>query len=264
MSGVNFGLLGDALLSVERLNAADSGLLSFGLERTGGVFVEGGRICWVAARGQSGRLRDLLIAHADIDPVVLDQAFDRCRTERQPVGQTLVAEGLIAAEELERALRQHSAECLIELCRSPLPTRWASHPGRGYAPRFTFRPVELLLDAVGVCFPEHRARALAELSELNVDGQRAAAFVFDPARECLLPVAQLGSLGVSELRLLAQFAGAMPRASLELATAPSFTLACTQDGEAALVWWKDGLLFTRLCDDRASLAAATSRHLARA
>jgi hypothetical protein len=262
MSGVDFALLGDALLRVERLDATDSGLLSFGLERTGGVFVESGRICWVAARGLSRRLRDLLIAHANIDATLLDQAFERCRVERKPVGQTLVAEGLIGPDELERALRQHSAECLLELCRSPLPTRWASHPGRGYAPRFTFRPVELLLDAVGVCFPEHRALALMELAELGTSGQRVAAFVFDPARECLLPVAEQGGLGVGELRLLAHFASAMPRASLELATAPSFTLACTEDGESALVWWKGGLLFALLCEDRASLAAATSRHLA--
>lgn len=262
MSGVDFGVLGDALLRVERLDAADSGILSFGLEDTGGVLVEDGRICWVEARGASRRLRDLLISHTNSDAAPLDEAFDRCRRDQKPVGETLVAEGLVGPAELERLLRQHSAECLLELCRAPLPTRWASHPGRGYAPRFTFRPVELLLGAVGVCFPEHRARALAGLAQVATERQRAAAFVFEAAQDRVLPVAELGGWGVAELRVLAHLARAMPRASQDLGAEPSFTLACTQEGESALVWWDSGLLFTLLCDDRASLAAATSRRLA--
>jgi hypothetical protein len=262
MPGVDWTLLSDALLRVERLSAEDSGLLSFGLEERCGVFVEKGRICWVAARGLSRRLRDLLVGHSHLDAAALESVFERCRAEGKPVGEALVAAGVIAPEALARALRHHSAECLLELCRAPLPTRWASRPGRGYAPRFTFSPVELLLDAVAISFPEHRTRALAELARLEAPGRRAVAFVFDPARDCMLPVAELGGQGVSSLRMLAYFATAMPRASLELAAAPTLTMASTRDGEAALVWWVNGLLFVVLCEDRASLAAATAQQLA--
>ena len=56
--GIDWIALGDALLQIERLNKDDSGLLEFGLEQRGGIFVEQGRVCWVAASGLGRRLRD--------------------------------------------------------------------------------------------------------------------------------------------------------------------------------------------------------------
>jgi len=56
----------------------------------------------------------------------------------------------------------------------------------------------------------------------------------------------------------------MPMVSRELAAEPTFSLASTAEGEAALVWWHERLLFAVFCDDRAGLAAATALHLAAA
>lgn len=256
MNGVDWRLLSDALLRVEWLSHDESGMLSFGLEKTGGIFVEKSRICWVAARGRARRLRDLLSEHAHVSAPVLDTVFERCRAQGLPVGQSLVADGLLRAEQLEHALRRHSAECLVELSRTPLPTRWAAHPGRGYAPRFTFRPAELWLEAVAVCYPDHRVAALTELASIQGPARRAAAFVVDGEREQALPIAMVGAHSVGALRLLAQFATTMPQVSLELGVSPTFTLASTEEGETAVVWWKDGLLFAELCEDRPSLAVA--------
>lgn len=266
MNRTDWSLLSDAMLRIERLASDESGLLSFGLESSGGIFVEKGRICWAAARGRAQRLRDLLNEHAQVDGSVLDAAFERCRAQGKPFGQSLVAEGLLQSEQLERALRRHSAECLVDLCHTSLPMRWTSNPGRGYAPRFTFRPVDLWLDAVGYCFPEHRQSVLQELAPLVDTGRNVVAFVLDVGRDCLLPVAALGEPSVAELRLLAHFASTMPRVSLELALTPSFTFARSQDGEggqAALVWWNDGVLFAELCQHREGLAAAMAGHLTR-
>lgn len=261
MSGVDWSLLADSLLRIERAELEESGLLSFGLENVGGIFVEKKRVCWAAARGRARRLRDLLGQHASADREILDAAFERCRERGKPVGQSLVEEGLVSCQELEKALRQHSAECLLELCRSSLPMRWSERPGRGYAPKFTFRPAELWLDAVGVAFPEQRELALSELQRLASTHRELVAFVVEPETSALLPVATFGEPSVAELRVLAQFAAAMPRASLELAAAPTFTLACTDDGQSALIWWRSGVLFAALCRDRESLAAATVPHL---
>jgi hypothetical protein len=258
----NWASLADALVRVERLSANDSGLLSFGAPQAGGIFVEQGRICWVAVRGLGQRLRDLLLAHCRIDAAELDRVSERCRARGKLVGQTLVEEGRLSPDELEKALRQHSAECLLELCRDPLPTHWSSHAGRGYAPRFTFRAEDLLLDAVSSLFPRQQLAAQAELARLAARGHRAAAFVFDPARECLLPIAAVGSPGVEALRSMGQWATSMPMVSRELAAEPSFSLASTEEGEATLVWWREGLLFAVSCDDRMGLAAATALHLA--
>lgn len=262
MTCIHWDSLTDALVRVERLTADDSGLLSFGAPQAGGIFVEQGRICWVAMRGLGKRLRDLLLVRCRVDAFELDRVSERCRAQGKPLGQTLVEEGLLQSADLEVALRQHSAECLLELCRDPRPTHWVSRAGRGYAPRFTFRAEDLLLAAAGSLFPQQQLAAEAELSRLAARGHRAAAFAFDPSRECLLPVASVGSPGVEALRSLAHWATAMPMVSRELAAEPTFSMASTEEGEAALVWWREGLLFAVLCDDRAGLAAATALHLA--
>lgn len=162
----------------------------------------------------------------------------------------------------ERAVLRHSAECLVELCQSSLPMRWAAQPGQRHVAAFTFRPAEVWLEAVACCFPEHLESAQWELAALAGSGRQLVAFVLDDEQACLLPLTTLSTPSVAELRLLAHFASAMPRVSLELAQDPRFTLACTEDGHAAVVWWKDGVLFAELCQDRESLAVATVRHLA--
>lgn len=262
MTRVDWSALSEALLHVERLNDDASGLLSFGASDTGGVFVERGRVCFIAAKGHGQRLHDVLLRSSNAAPHQLDRVREQCRAENKWVGQKLLAEGLLSASELEGALRRHSAECLLELCKKPLPTRWAAHVGGGFAARFTFRPVDLLFDAVGLQFPEQRASARATLQKLAAPGRRAAAFLFDSARDALLPIAELGGQGVAALTALAEWAAAFPRASLELGAEPCFTLAATNEGQAVLVWWRAGLLFTVLCEDRAALAAATALHLA--
>ena len=261
---IDWTALTDALLSIERSSDGDCGLLEFGIEKRGGIFVERGRICWVAASGLGRRLRDLILEHSSIDEAEFDHVRELCRRQGGLVGQTLVAEGLLEPAELEVALRRHSAESLIELCRAPLPTRFRAHVGRGYAPRFTFRPADLLFDTVGACFPELRAEASRELSGLSAPGSQAVAFVFDAERDCLLPIAELGQQTIEGLRALGRWAISMPHASLELAAAPSLTLASTEQGDSVLVWWGAGILYAVLCEDRASLAAVTSRQLASA
>lgn len=263
-TGVDWTALADALLQIERLGLEDSGLLEFGIEQRGGIFVEQGRICWVAASGLGRRLRHLILAHSNIDEAELDRVCEQCRRHGGLVGQTLVAEGLLQPAELEVALRHHSTESLLELCREPRPTRFRSHAGRGYAPRFTFRPLDLLLDAVGTCFPELRIEARRELDALVEPGIQAVAFVFDPDRECLLPVAERGQQTIEELRALGRWASSMPLASLELAATPSLTLATTENGDSVVVWWRAGLLFAVMCADRAALAAVTARQMANA
>jgi len=261
---VDWSALADALLRIERLGGDDSGLLEFGAEQRGGIFVEKGRVCWVAASGLGHRLRNLILVYSEIDEAELDRVCEQCRARGGMVGQTLVEEGLITSEELESALRHHSAESLLELCRSPLPTRFRAHTGRGYAPRFTFRPLDLLLDTVGACFPERQLEARRELEAFVEPGTQAVAFVFQAQSDCLLPVVEVGHHTVEDLRALARWASSMPNASLELAAAPSFTLAVTSKGDSVLVWWNAGLLYAVLCQDRTSLAAVTSRHMSRA
>jgi hypothetical protein len=262
VTGVEWPALIGALREVERLGQADSGVLSFGEAPVGGIFVEQGRVCWVAARGLQRRLRDLLRAHSRMSTEQLEGMYERCRVEGRLLGETLVDEGIIAPGELQRALRRHSAECLLDLCRSPRATAWSSHGGRGYAPRFTFRPVDLLFDSVAIVYPELQAQARQELSDFEAKGRRAVAFVRDESADSLLPLAETGGYGVEPMLGLSRGLASLPHACLELGATPSFTLSTTEEGETVLLWWRGPLLFAVSCPDRQSLAELTAHHLA--
>ncbi|MEO7731533.1 MAG: DUF4388 domain-containing protein, partial [Kofleriaceae bacterium] len=122
----------------------------------GSVFVETGRVCWAAAPGRSGRLRDLLHRHSarPVDDVELDDAFAACRQAQRPLGELLVERGLVSDEGLRAALKQHTVESLIAQCDGlPRPVTWVRHRRRGYHARFTFAPVELLAAAGAQLYP---------------------------------------------------------------------------------------------------------------
>jgi hypothetical protein len=261
VSDVEWGSLMDALLRVEQLGPADCGMLSFA-GSSGGIFVERGRICWVAARGLQRRLSDLLRAHGSVDSAQLERIYQRCRSEGTLLGQTLVAEGLLQPVELEYALRRHSAECLVALCRVSQATIWASHPGRGYAPRFTFRPLDLLFDSVALLYPDLRLEAFEELSAYGGPGRNAVAFVLDTENGALLPLAATNASSVESVSALARSLLPIPRASHELGMTPAFALSTTASGDTLLVWWRQQVLYAMTCEDRAGLIAATSQHLA--
>lgn len=257
----DWGALLDSLSLVESMGSEDTGLLSFGEAPLGAIFVERGRICWVAARGLQRRLRDLLRQSSSIDQARLDRLYERCRSEGLFFGQTLVAEGLLQASELRVALSRHSAESLAELCHSGAPTSWSSHVGRGYAPQFTFRAADLLLETIALYYPDQQRAAAQELKTFTADGCSGAAFAFNADRELLLPLAQIGDASVEMMRALADSASPLPRASRELGSAPSFTLSRTPSGSTLLIWWRDELLFSVCCEDKTSAALATARHL---
>jgi hypothetical protein len=262
VTGVEWPSLIGALSHVERLGQADSGLLSFGQAPVGGIFVEQGRVCWVAARGLQRRLRDLLRSHSRMTSEQLDAMYERCRAEGRMLGESLVDEGFIEPSELQRALRRHSAECLLDLCLSSHERTWSSHGGRGYAPRFTFPAVDLLLDSVALVYPGLQAQARRELAGAQGPGRRAVAFVREEPTGSLLPVAETGGYGVEQMLALGRDLAALLQACLELGATPSFTLSATQAGETVVLWWRGQLLVAASCPDRQSLAELTSRHLA--
>jgi hypothetical protein len=263
MSDFPWSPLLDALVRVEELPADDSGLLSFGQPPgSGGIFVERGRICWAAARGLRRRLSDLLRESTGLSAAELDSVYERCRIEGKHFGHVLIAEGKIQPRELETALRLHSAESLVELCRGHEPTVWARHSGRGYSPHFTFRPLEVLFDVIALALPSLQGSARMTLSALDAPGRRGAAFVHG-AGDPIIPVGAFGEgTTVAGLRAIGRWAHAVPRATKELGDAPSFTLAASTSGDTLAVWWRGAVLYVVVCADRNDVAAITSHLLA--
>jgi len=259
---LDWASLRDALVSIERLGDLACGMLSIGQSPNGGIFVEGGRVCWVAANGLQRRLRDLLRFRSNLDEAGLDRLYERCRVEGRLLGQTLVEEGRISADEFEAALRRHSAECLLDLCRSHQAVSWSPRRGRGYAPRFTFRAVDLLFDVTALLSPQNQRTAQVELGVLDAPGRSGAAFLLNPGGDTAIPVAVLGGPSTVEtLSALGEWALSVPRASREFGVPTRFTLASTSAAGTLSVWWRDSLLFVVRCDDRASVAAVTAHHL---
>lgn len=264
MSEVDWPSLVDALARVELFGIDNSGLLSFADSPQGGIFVERGRVCWVAAQGFQQRLRDLLRNHSKVNDAQLDLAYERCRNSGGLLGQTLVNEGLLQPQELQHALRRHSAECLVHLCQTPRSTSWASHAGRGYAPAFTFRAVDLLFDSAALHYPTLQAEAQKELAAFAGPEQHGTAFILDSDIGMLLPVAATDGATVHAMVALGRSIESIPRANRELGTVPTFTLALRSNGGAQVMWWRGPLLFSLACPTRSSLAATTARHLVQA
>jgi hypothetical protein len=252
----------DVLVRVEDVPADDSGLLSFGGDQAGGgILVERGRICWAAAPGLQRRLKDLLITSAARTDIDFDRIYERCRTNGSLLGQTLVDEGWISSHELEQALRRHTAESLIELSRGGDTMVWTSRGSRGYSPRFTFRPVDLLLEVVTIAMPQLQHAARLELAKVERADRRGAAFCSDIDYEVAVPIATFGDMPMHELLSLGRWAMLVPLVTRELGTTPSFTLSATATGDTIAVWWRGPVLYAVACDDRSSVAALTASHL---
>src|SRR5262249_13220247 len=152
-------------------------------------------------------------------------------------------------------LRRHSAESLIHLCRDHQPILWS--PRRiGYRPQFSFRPLEVLLDSVGVFVPDGAELAEEELMTMAGPELRSAAFAIDRAEDLVVPVVAVGdAFTVQTLRTLGRWAMLVPTATHELGSEPSFALASTASGETIAVWWRHELLYTVLCEDRQRVAS---------
>lgn len=264
MIAVDWPALLDALSRVEQLGPEDSGLLSFGAAE-GGIFVERGRICWAAAQGLQRRLRDLLHPLLPVSEVELERTYEDCRAEGRLFGQHLVARGLVEPHAFERALRRHSAESLVKLCRSPRTPTWFPRQGRGYSPRFTFRPVDVLFDLVDLTLPGLRIAATAELTPLLGPDRRAVSFLVGDTHEPPIPLTAFAEhSSVASLRSFGHWAAGLQAATRELAVTPSLTLATAAAGQAVCLWWRGRVLHAMICDDRSSLASVTAHHLARA
>lgn len=262
MGSVAWSNLIDALVRVEDVAPGDCGLLAFGGgPGGGGILVEKGRICWAAAPGMQQRLRDLLQESAPERSVDFERIYARCRDRGGLLGQTLVDEGWVTPDELELALRRHSAESLIALCHEDQRTSWISRGSRGYSPRFTFRPVEVLLDVASLYAPEWQDAARSELARFDAPGRRGGAFLVDPGHDIAVPVAAFGELTVHELWTLGRWAISLPLAMHELGTTPSFALASTATRDTIAVWWRDALLYAVACDDRRGVTAIIAHHL---
>jgi hypothetical protein len=96
------------------------------------VCLQHGRIAWATSSKTPRTFREYLVRVCNLDDGLFVALVDRCRRERQPLGETLVAEGLASREQVITALRQQIAAALVSLARLEasqtvfLPRAWNS------------------------------------------------------------------------------------------------------------------------------------------
>jgi hypothetical protein len=266
----------DRLLSamrvVESLPPSARGALLVGPhdEPFGTILIESNRVCWGAAPGMSGRFRDILRSHckASICDGEFEAIYTRCRRESQPLGDALVVSGLVSADHMRAAIKQHTIESLLavdaavaNLCGSRAlawPMQWIDHAGRGYNPRYTFGAVEVLAAAGAQRLDQTEAEVMTDHLEGLADAHSAlVAFSFQPDGTPLFVGASTQlPLDLRDLIDLTTWAGAALGASPGFS--PEVARACTRSAEYGAVAWRyQGQSCAAICMDGASLQRLT-------
>ncbi|HKU42692.1 MAG TPA: hypothetical protein VJR89_31250 [Polyangiales bacterium] len=278
MTDTNSHMAHDRLLAamrvIESLPSSACGALLVGTdaEAMGTILVEQNRVCWSAAPGMSGRLRDILRSHCCDEHAEgeLEAVFTRCRRDSQPLLETLAGSGLVELESIRAALKQHTIESLLtvdatvtSLCGSQTrewPMEWIDHGSCSYRPRYTFGPVEVLeaagaqrMDSIDVELMTDHFDGLADaqnaLVALSLQPDGIPNFVGAPT--------QL-ALEVEDLVDLTTWADAALGASPGFI--PEVAHACSRAADGGAVAWRyQGLCCAALCVDRASLQKLTAK-----
>jgi hypothetical protein len=211
----------------------------------GAMLVERGRVCWAMSQNYPRRLTDILIDEQDtLTYAQLNELFAMCRRDHMPLGETLVARGVVSLPMLHRALLRHTCEALDYLVREEAsPWSWVAHSGYGYNPMLTFSPAEVLIGVRSIANPALAARALARLRELV----RGDARGFAIERGAKIPLAQIHCEAVDLVTLgdLAVHADEV----MAVAATIDVQVALAQLGELACASWVEhDVLFVLLCD----------------
>ncbi|HEX4386450.1 MAG TPA: hypothetical protein VH083_26025 [Myxococcales bacterium] len=235
----------DVIHELERVPDASSGALVRHRpdgSMAGAMLVELGRVCWAVSKQQTRRLTDVIM---DESPTLtrdqVENVVHLCRNDHLPLGETLIARGLVSPPVLRKALLRHTCEALEHLVHEESSRwNWVEHGGRGYAPYLTFSQPEL---GAGL-----NAREFPDLSAMAESGLRAAVgygtrgFAVDRTQSGRTPLAQIGC----EDHDAASLADLALDLEAALVTAP---LAVAQIDDLACAGWADDkILYVLICD----------------
>jgi hypothetical protein len=112
----------------------------------GAVLADAGRVCWAQSTGQRSRMSDLLLANPGqrLTREGLEHAVHACREQCRPLGEYLLALGLVDATTLHSALLRHTCEAVVDLADQDTQWEWHEHRGPGYNASLTFSPADVL------------------------------------------------------------------------------------------------------------------------
>lgn len=210
----------------------------------GSAFIERGRICWAAARGMAKRLTELLARPAGLDAPAMERLYVTCKEAHHPLGEYLVARGLLAPESLRSALLRHTIESLHRLCAAGARPGFRPRGAGGYSPRFTFTTTEVLVVMLAESHSKCARRMHEELHEIFRDEEWGAAFLRSGQRSAPEPVAVHGEPPASATMLLR--AGKWAASALDVASPVEHRermVACTVGRDTMVAWESEGTIF---------------------
>ena len=261
-----------AMRVVESLPPPARGALLVGSqeEPLGTILIEANRVCWGAAAGMSGRLRDILRSHAStsIREEELEAICTRCKRECRPLADALVGEGWVSPAHMRAALKQHTIESLLAVDDAVAsmargvrewPMLWIDHAGSGYEPRYTFGAVELVAGAGAQRLDHDDAeRMTAHLESLADRNSALVASSYRPdGTPLFVGAATQLPLDLSDLIDLTTWAEAALGASPGFS--PAVAQACLQAAHGGAVAWRyHGQCCAAICLDGASLQRLTT------
>lgn len=250
--------VGEIFTCLDRTGDA-SGAWRFSSEAgRGSVLLERGRVCWAMSTGATRRLTEILCERHGLDPAHVNQVFHRCRAEQRPVGQTLVEEGLVAADQLADALRAHTTETMLILANmGPLHADWLPHRGGSYQPQFTFGRASMLADVAALGWGVDVAAAAVRLAAVLPPGTPGMAIVDKPGAPAL-PVVTVGLEGASTEDLLVTAAWATTAVRRAPSGRPAQLCAALGPG-GGVVAWQDDLVCAALLEHPSDLPRVLAR-----
>lgn len=249
---------------VEEMPAGATGALVVGPRSRphGAVLLEGGRICWAAARSMRTRLTDLLLAEgADVDRQGIEQLYRRCREEGRPLGETLVDAGVVSKEGLRRCLEKHTAEALTALGTTGVEARsFHEHSRRKYDAAFTFTPTDVLRGLAPLRWrPEQVDRASALLSELVGPDGSAAAFSLDPRDELPASTLRGDHMGLRGLLRLGRWARSALLAGGALGADARMIVGRSRTDGGLIAWRREDFVIAVACPDHSAVSWIVAR-----
>jgi len=215
----------------------------------GTILIEDRRVCWAGASDMENRLTDLLRTQRKVplSPVEFEGVYQECRLSNLPLGETLVARGLVSSEGLRRALRQHTAEAVARLSTATwLKLTWTPNRTRRYDAQFTFGTSELLC-CIGALGVEAKAEE-ADRTLREVTPDRSVGVAFLTGTDHLLPVAQVSAESWRSQSLLDL--GEWALAALENGEGEGSVLGSDTASSLKRAWRSGETVFIRWTGDR--------------
>lgn len=167
------------LIGLDSSGRSESGILFLESEgrAVGSILFERGRVCWALGPDPSlDPFVEKIASRSELSQSALRTRLARCRMQRLPIWETLLAEEGLSDAILRDAVREHCVDVFLQIEREqPSERRWLERPELGA--RYAIPMVELVSEVAKRRIPAIAADVCRNLDQLAERGLGTMAFV---------------------------------------------------------------------------------------